>query len=120
MAREWWTISGSTARMTGRCKMAGSFKAKLRVNKISVDMEPFVEEFLARTTVGLVTSLRGGENVQSLEMHQEKGNVKITVNGNEIPLTPFPNDIICNTLTGLVSSLKGVADIDSLDISVKV
>ena len=100
--------------------MAGSFKAKLWVNKISVDMGPFVEEFLARTMVGLVASLRGGENVQSLEIHQEKGNVKITVNGNEIPLTPFPNDIICNTLTGLVSSLKGVDDIDSLDISVKV
>ena len=95
-------------------------KAKLRVNKISVDMNPFVEEFVARTVVGMVTALRGAENMQSVEIHQEKGDVKITVNGNEIPLTPFPNDIICSTLTGLVSSLKEVEDIDSLDISVEV
>ncbi|MBL7061940.1 MAG: hypothetical protein ISS54_04315 [Dehalococcoidia bacterium] len=95
-------------------------KAKLRVNKISVDMNPFVEEFVARTVVGMVTALRGAENMQSVEIHQEKGDVKITVNGNEIPLTPFPNDIICSTLTGLVSSLKEVDKINSLDISVKV
>ena len=95
-------------------------KAKLRVNKISVDMNPFVEEFLARTAVAIVASLKGAENVQSLEIQQQKGNAKITVNGNEIPLTPFANDIICSTLTGLVSSLKEVEDIDSLDISVDV
>jgi len=95
-------------------------KAKLRVNKISMEMHQFVEEFLARTAVGIVATLKGAENVQSLEIHQVKGNVKITVNGNEIPLTPFPNDIICNTLTGLVSSLKDVGDIGSFDISVEV
>ena len=100
--------------------MKASFEAKLRVNKISVEMNSFVEEFLARTTVGIVASLKGAENAQSLEIHQEKGNVKIAVNGNQIPLTPFPNDIICSTLTGLVSSLKEVEDIDSLDISVEV
>lgn len=95
-------------------------KAKLRVDKISVDMNPFVEEFVARTVVGMITPLRGAENMQSVEIHQEKGDVKITVNGNEVPLTPFPNDIICSTLTGLVSSLKEVDKINSLDISVKV
>lgn len=95
-------------------------KAKLRVNKISIEMNPFVEEFLARTVVGMVTPLRDAENMQTLEIHQERGNVKITVNGNELPLTPFPNDIISNTLVALVSSLKDVDDIDNLDISVTV
>jgi len=100
--------------------MNGSFKAELKVNKISVEMNAFVEELLARITVGLVGSLKGGENVQSLEIHQEKDKAKITVNGNDIPLTPFPNDIICSTLAGLVSSLKEVDAIDSLGITVKV
>ena len=100
--------------------MKGSYKADLRVNRISVEMNAFVEEFLARTAVGLVGSLQGVEEIRSLEIHQEKGNVKITVNGNDIPLTAFPNDIICSTLTGLVSSLQDVDKIDSLDISVKV
>lgn len=100
--------------------MKESFKAELKVNKISIEMNPFVEEFLVRTTVGAVTSLKEVEDIKSLKIHQKKGNVEITVNGKEIPLTPFPNDIISNTLVGMVSSLKGVSDIDSIDISVQV
>jgi len=98
--------------------MKESFKAKLWVNKNPVDMNPFVEEFLARTSVGAVSSLRGTEDIKSLEIHQEKGNVKITANGKDIPLTPFPNDIISSTLVGLVSPLKGISKIDSLLINV--
>jgi len=112
--------SEDTKSKTWRYKVKGSFEAKLHVNKISVEMNPFAEELLARTMVGAVASLKGAEDIKSLEIHQEKGNVEITVNGNEIPITPFPNDIISNTLTSLVSSLKGVDKIDSLDISIKV
>jgi hypothetical protein len=83
-------------------------------------MNRFVEEFLSHTTVGAVTSLRGAENIQKLEIHQKKGNVEITVNDSEIPLTGFPNDIISNTLLGMVSSLKEVEDIESIDISVEL
>ena len=99
--------------------MSISPKAKLRVNKISVDMNPFVEEFLARIAVAMVTPLRGVENVKSLEIHQEKADVKITVNGDEISLTPFPNDIVRNTLTALASSLRDVEAIDTIDVSVQ-
>ncbi|MBT9148850.1 MAG: hypothetical protein AAGB97_04600 [Dehalococcoidia bacterium] len=100
--------------------MKGALKARLQVNKISIEMNPFVEGFLAHIAVGVVASLKGAESVQHLEIRQEKGNVKISVNGRDVPLTPFPNDIICSTLTGLVSSLKEVTDIESLDISVDV
>ncbi|MCL0029774.1 hypothetical protein M1N19_02260 [Dehalococcoidia bacterium] len=100
--------------------MSGALKAKLQVNKISIEMNPFVEEFLAQIAVGVVASLKGAEDVQTLEIRQEKGNVKITVNGSDVPLTPFPNDIICSTLIGLVSSLREVDEIESLDISVEV
>ena len=95
-------------------------KANLRVNKISIDMKPYVEELVARTVIGMVTPLRGAENMKGLKVYLEKGDVKITVNGNELAITEFPNDIIANTLTGLASSLKDVDKIDSLDISVKV
>ena len=95
-------------------------KAKLRVNKISIDMNPYVEELVARTVVGMVTPLKGAENMKNLEVYLEKSNVKITVNGNDITLTEFPNDIIANTLTALVSSLKDVDDIDTMDISITV
>jgi hypothetical protein len=100
--------------------MERSYKAVLQVNKKPIPMNRFVEEFMSHTTVGAVTSLKGAENIQKLEIHQKKGNIEITVNGSEIPLTPFPNNIIANTLLGMVSSLRDVGDIDSIDISVEV
>jgi len=100
--------------------MKKSFKATLKVNEKAMEINPFVEEFLARTSVGAVASLRGAEDIRSLEIHQDKGNVRIEVNGKDIPLTPFPNDIISSTLVGLASSLRGVDDIDSIDVSVEV
>ena len=99
--------------------MKKSLKAELVVNKVSIKLNPFVEEFLTRTVVGAVSSLRGAENIRNLELYLERGNVKLVVNGNELPLTPFPREIITNTITGLVSSLKGVGKIDRLKISVK-
>ena len=99
--------------------MSVSFKAKLRVNKITVELNAFVEDFLAHTVAGMASSLRGVDKIQNLDIRQEKGEVKIKVNGEEIPLTPFPNDIICNTLTAVISSLKDVEEkIDSWDITV--
>jgi len=95
-------------------------KAKLRVNKISIEMKEYVEELVARTTIGLVTPLRGTEDMKSLEVYLEKSTVKISVNGNDITLTEFPTEIIVNTLTALVSSLKDVDTIDNLDISITV
>ena len=100
--------------------MEKSYRARLSVNKKPIEMNRFVEEFLSHTTVGAVTSLKGAEDIQKLEIHQKKGNLEITVNGSEIPLTPFPNDIISNTLSAIVSSLRDVENIDSIDISVEV
>ncbi len=100
--------------------MKENFKAKLWVNKTPIEMNPFVEEFLARTTVGAVAALKGTEGMTNLRLHQKKGDVQITVNSEPINLTPFPNDIISKTLTGLVSSLnlKGIDKIDSIEVTV--
>lgn len=99
--------------------MKGNFEATLWVNNSPVELNPFAEEFLARTVAGAVSSLKGAEDIQSLELYLERGDVRVIVNGKELPITPFPNDIIANTLVGLVSSLKGVANIDGLKIVVK-
>lgn len=99
--------------------MAENFRVELVINKESIELNPFIEEFLARTVVGAVSSLRGAENIRDMELYLEQGDVKLFVNGNELSLTPFPKDIITNTITGLVSSLKGVDKIDSLKINVK-
>jgi hypothetical protein len=99
--------------------MKESFKAKLWVNNISIDLNPFVEEFLARTVAGAVRSLKGAEDLHSLELYLEQGRVRVVVNGDELPITPFPNDIIANTVTGLVSTLKDVGEIESLKVNIK-
>jgi hypothetical protein len=99
--------------------MEKNLKAELEVNKVSIKLNPFAEQFLTRTVVGAVSSLRGTENIRGLELYLERGDVKLIVNGNELPLTPFPKEIITNTIIGLVSSLKGMGKIDSLKINVK-
>ena len=100
--------------------MKENFEAILQVNNSSVELNPFVEDFLARTVFGAISSLRGVETTQALNLYIQKGDVKIIVNGSELPLTPFPKEIIVNTLTGLVSSLKGVGKVETMNISVKV
>ena len=100
--------------------MKEHFRATLKVNGTPIEINPFVEEFLARTTVGAISSLKEVEDIRSLQVHQKKGNLEITANGKDIPLTPFPNDIISNTLVGLASTLKGIDNIDSMEISVEV
>jgi hypothetical protein len=99
--------------------MEKNLRAKLEINNVSVELNPFVEEFLTRTVVGAVSSLKGAENIRDLELYLEQKDAKLVVNGNELPLTPFPKDVITNTIIGLVSSLKGVGKIDSLKINVK-
>ena len=100
--------------------MKEHFRATLKVNGMQVETNPFVEEFLARITVGAVSSLKDVRDIESLYVHHKKDNIEITVNGKDIPITPFPNDMISNTLVGLVSTLRGIDDIDSMEISVEI
>ena len=96
-----------------------NLKTKLEVNNVSVELNPFVHEFLTRTVVGAVSSLKGAEDMQALELYLERNDVRIILNGSELPLTPFPKEIINNTIVGLVSPLKGVGEVDSLKINIR-
>jgi hypothetical protein len=98
--------------------MEMNLKTELEVNNVLVELNPFVHEFLTRTVVGAVSSLKGAENIQGLKLYLERNDVKIIVNGHELPLTPFPKEIITNTIIGLVSPLKGVDKVDSLKINI--
>jgi hypothetical protein len=99
--------------------MEMNFKTELEVNNVSIELNPFVDEFLTRTVVGAVSSLKGAENIQGLELYLERNDVKIVVNRSELPLTPFPKEIITSAITGLVSPLKGVEKVDSLKINIR-
>ena len=99
--------------------MKKSFIAKLWVNDASVELNAFVEEFLASTVIGAASALKGGEDIKNLELYLDEGVPRVIVNGKELPLTAFPNEIIANTLIGLVSSLKGVDRVSNLRINIK-
>jgi hypothetical protein len=99
--------------------MERNFRTELEVNDVSVELNPFVDDFLTRTVVGAVSSLKGAGNIQGLELYLERDDIKIVVNGNALPLTPFPKEIITNTIIGLVSPLKGVDKVDSLKINIR-
>jgi hypothetical protein len=99
--------------------MGKNLRAELVVNNVSVELNPFVEEFLTRTVVGAASSLKGAEDIRDLKLYLERDHVKLTVNENELSLTQFPKKVLTNTIIGLVSSLKGVGRIDSLKINVK-
>jgi hypothetical protein len=98
--------------------MEMNLKTELEVNNVPVELNPFVHEFLTRIVVGAVSSLKGTGDIQNLEMHVERNEVKIVVNGNELPLTLFPKEIIKSTIIGLVSPLKAVDKVDSLKINI--
>ncbi len=99
--------------------MNKNLRAELEVNKVAIKLNPFAEQFLARTVLGATSSLKGTEDIEELELYLAQGDVKLIVNGNELPLTPFPKEILTNTITALVSSLKGVGKTDSVKITLK-
>ncbi len=96
------------------------FETKLWVNNKDIELNPFVEQFLAGTVTGGVRTLKGVEAVRTVELKKLKKAVTLAVNGKALELTQFPNDIISSTVTGVVSSLKGVDKVDSLQIDIKV
>ena len=96
------------------------YEAKLWVNNKDIELNPFVEQFLAGTVTGGVRTLKGVEAVRTIELKMAKKAVTLVVNGKALELTQFPNDIISSTVTGVVSSLKGVDKVNSLQIDIKV
>jgi hypothetical protein len=101
--------------------MKESFQTKLWVNNKDIELHPFVEQFVAGAVTGAVRTLKGVDEIRTLEMKMVKRAVTLAVNGKTLDLTQFPNDILASTVSGVVSSLKGVDTvIESLQLDIKV
>jgi hypothetical protein len=100
--------------------MKPEYKAEMQVNKKEIEMNPFVESFVAHVAIGMVESLKGVDYLNKVRIRQDGEETKVAVNCEELPLTPFPNDIIASTLKGMLAPLKGVDEIKNLEILVKV
>ena len=98
--------------------MKGKFQASLEANNAPVELNPFTEQFVARTVAGAVSSLRGAETFNTIELSLHEGNATVFVDGNELDVTFFPNEVLARTIGGMLSTLKGVEATDPVKISV--
>ena len=100
--------------------MKESYQTKLWVNQNDIELNPFVEQFVAGTVTGGVRTLKGVDDLRTVELKMVNGSVTLVVNGKKVDLIQFPNDIIRSTVTGVVSALKGVDKVDNLQLDIKV
>ena len=96
-----------------------SEKVSLSVNDVPIKLDGFVREFVIKVTSGIVATLKGTGEIQSLNLSIRGEAVKINLNGYLVSVIPFVSEFIRNTVIGMVSPLKGVVQpIDRLEISV--
>ena len=100
--------------------MAEKHKATVQVNGSPLELNEFVEAYIAEVAIAIVKSLKGVDYIKKVEYHHEKDDIEVKVNGEDIELTPFPIEIINSTLLGIMEPLKGTDNIERLDIVVEV
>ena len=91
----------------------------LVVNDQPIELDHFIQGFIDHTIAGMLASLKGTEELDSLEISIEGDNVNINLNNNQLPVNPFVSKIMRNTIMGMVASLKGVSEISKVSITVK-
>jgi hypothetical protein len=96
-----------------------NYQARLLVNNKPIEMNAFVEDLVARVSIGIVSSLKGVDAVNDIGIQKQKDSIDIMVNGKAIALTVFPVMIIESTLCGLVSVLKEVDEIKTFSINIE-
>ncbi len=94
-----------------------SRRVSLSVNGVAIPIDGFALAFVENVVVGMLTALKGVEEVRSVHLSVRGDIVDINLNGAPVPVNPFVSKFIRNTMVGMVSSLKGVGQIDSLAIS---
>ena len=92
----------------------------LSVNNMPIDLDEFVAGYLEQVTAGIVASLKGTDEVNTLKLTVDnEGQVSIILNGSEVSLKYFPVEIIRSTIMGMIAPLKGVSGkVDNLEITI--
>jgi hypothetical protein len=96
--------------------MTGNFR--LIINNTSIDMHPFLNQFIEHTVIGMLEALKDTGKIKDLDLTVKGENVKINLNGDLVPLNTMTSKLIKSTIMGMVSTLPGVNDIKDLSISV--
>lgn len=95
-------------------------QVSLAVNGTAIEMNPFVAGLVESVVNGMVGSLRGTGQIDTLALAIDDAHqVSLNLNNTQVPLNPFVNKIFYSTIIGMVSSLKDVGKISSLKIDIK-
>jgi hypothetical protein len=93
----------------------------LKVNDKPIRLDRFAGSFISGTVLGMLSSLRGMENIEDIESVKVAvcgRSVAVVTNGAEIEINRFLQGFIYNTVTAMVSELNGVdAGINSLELT---
>ena len=100
--------------------MAEKHNATVQVNKKPLELNEYIEAFIAEVAIAMVKPLKGVDYIKKVEYHHQKDDVEVAVNGEDIPLTEIPVKIINSTLIGMMAPLKGTDNMERLDIVVEV
>jgi len=93
-------------------------KVSLSINDVPVPIVDFVQEFINKVVIGMLSVLKGVDEIRSVDLSFDRDEVVINVNDNVVPSNDFVNEFVRNTVTGMITSLKGVDQVDKLEISI--
>jgi len=99
--------------------MSKKYNVKLTVNDKEIELSDFPQDFLINVAIAAVRSLKGIDEIDTMELYGDSDNTAIVVNGKRIQTTMFPSQYVTNTIHGLISTLRGVENIESMDITIK-
>jgi hypothetical protein len=88
----------------------------LAVNDVPIVLNNFVQNYIDQVVSGILASLRGTAEIESIELSIEGNQVSVVLNDAAVPLNPFVTRIIRSTMLGMVSSLKGVGTVDKMQL----
>ncbi len=93
-------------------------KAQAFVGDKEIDLNAFVEMYVANVFSGVANSLRGVKIPRRLEFSVQKGSVAIKADGVPIELDGFAAQIVSDTIHATLKHLKGLSSEDSIRIVV--
>ena len=99
--------------------MNKTYEAKLTVNYTDIELSDFPQDFLINVAIAAVSTLKGIDEIETLDLIGDSDNTDIVVNGERIQVAQFPNEYVTNTMHGLISTLRGVENIESMEIKIK-
>jgi hypothetical protein len=96
-----------------------SGEVSLSVNEEPIDLNDFVEGYIDHVVGGIIASLKGAEEIKSIDLAVQGDRVTLVLNNKAIPLNLFASRIILSTIMGVVSSLKGVRAAERIRVIIR-